>query len=144
MTCIAADTKSLVMCSDSYWTDGTNCGFTKKIFRINGDLLGGAGTGKVLTAWFKEYKSGRGLSKIRGDISILKLGKDGKLSEWSETNGWSEVEESQYAIGTGGQAARAAMAAFIKATGKAECAKSVRVVSDIVADCGGPIRTYRL
>jgi hypothetical protein len=144
MTTIAVDSKERVMCSDSFWTDGTSCGYTKKIFRIRGDLLGGAGTTKILDAWFDAYKAGEGLSKIRGDIHILRLKKNGKIDEWSENNGWSDIEQPQFSIGTGGQAARAAMAAFVKATGSANCAKAVRIVSDVVADCGGPIRTYRL
>jgi len=136
MTTIAVDAKEGVMCCDSFWTDGTSCGFTKKIFRIRGALLGGAGGSKQLDAWFNAYRKNQ---PLKGDeIHVLRLHPNGKIDNWYKADGWSKVEQKQFAIGTGGNIARGAMAAG------ATCARAVKISSDIDAETGGPVRTYRL
>lgn len=135
MTTIAADSKAGVMCSDSFWFDDVACGFTKKVYRIRGELLGGAGSTKQLDTWFKAYRKN---GKLAGnDVLILRLSRAG-ISCWNITDGWHPIEQRQFAIGTGAAAARGAMAAGVS------CRHAVRLACDIDANTGGPIRTYRL
>jgi hypothetical protein len=143
VTTICADAREGIMCADSLWTDGVSNGITKKVFRIRGDLLGGAGGSKELDVWFDLYRKGKPL-KGDDEIQVLRLRKDGKMDQWYKADGWTQVEEPFFAIGTGGQAARAAMYVYHKLTGSSQCAASVRAVYPIVAGCGGPVRTYRL
>jgi hypothetical protein len=137
MTTIAACATDGVMCADSFWTDGNECGFTRKIFRIKGTLVGGAGTSKYLDKWFEAYRKGLPLPKA-GDVSIIRLSSKG-IDCWNTADGvWILIEQKQFAIGTGGKTARGAMAAG------ASCAKAVRIACDIDATSGGRVRTYRL
>lgn len=137
MTTIAADARDGVMCSDSFWTDGDECGNTRKVFRIKGTLVGGAGSTKYLDRWFEAYRAGKPLPKT-GDISIIRLSVKG-IDCWSAADdGWIPIEQRHFAIGTGGKTARGAMAAG------ATCARAVRIACDIDATSGGPVRTYRL
>jgi hypothetical protein len=135
MTTIAVDAKAGVMCCDSFWFDGDSCGVAKKIFRIKGDLYGGAGDSKGLAIWFHNYR--KNLKLPNNDVAILRLSAAG-ISCWSSADGWHTIDQKQFAVGTGAQAARGAMAAG------ATCAKAVRLAADIVADTGGPVRTYKL
>ena len=43
MTTIAADLKAGLMVSDTQWNDGAEKGQTRKVYRINGELIGFAG-----------------------------------------------------------------------------------------------------
>lgn len=138
MTTIAACKRERVMCSDSFWTDGEECGFTKKVFRVRGELLGGGGTARYLDQWFAAYRRNKPLPKpIASDVIVLRLSDKG-IHVWSSVDDWMQIEQAQFAIGTGGKAARAAMAAG------ASCARAVRIACDIDASTGGPVRTYRL
>ena len=136
MTTITACTRDWVMCSDSYWTDGDECGFTKKVFRIKGALLGGGGTASHLEKWFDAYRAGKAPARV-GDVLVLRLSSVG-IDYWNPANGWMLIEQPQWAIGTGGMAARGAMAAGATAR------QAVQIASDIDATTGGPVRTYRL
>lgn len=40
MTTIAADKKEGVMCSDSFWFGDDECGYVRKVFRLNGLVCG--------------------------------------------------------------------------------------------------------
>jgi hypothetical protein len=137
MTTIAADAKEGVMCADSFWTDGDECGTTRKVFRIHGNLLGGAGTTQYLNRWWEAYRSGATLPR-GGDISILRLSAKG-IDYWHAIDYcWESVEQTYFAIGSGGAIARGAMMAG------ASCARAVRIAVNIDALSGGRVRTYRL
>lgn len=138
MTTIAACMVAGVMCSDSFWTDGDEVGNTRKVFRIRGTLVGGGGTAKYLDKWMECYRNGKPLpAPHESDVTILRLSAKG-LDSWCADGGWMVIEQPQFAIGSGGKAARAAMAAG------ASCARAVKIARDIDAMTAGPIRTYKL
>jgi len=135
MTTIAADLKAGVMACDSQWSDGSVKGQTRKVYRIKGALIGFAGDTKSIessVAWFKRGKEGH---PPKGDVAALIL--NGKLTTWEPENGFMD-QGSQFAIGSGGAEARAAMMAG------ADVSKAVRIACRIDAMSGGPVRTYRV
>ena len=135
MTTIAADLNYGAMASDSQWSDGAEKGICRKVYRINGALIGFAGDMKTITQareWFRKGKAG---PSPRGDISALIL--NGKLTAWAPDDGFMDVG-NQFAIGTGGAAARAAMMAGV------DVRKAVAIACKIDAQSGGPVRTYRV
>jgi ATP-dependent protease HslVU (ClpYQ) peptidase subunit len=136
MTTIAADRKAGVMASDSQWSDGTSCGPCRKVFRVRGELIGMAGELKDCQPWLQAYRRGKDLSQLTTSVNALRLGPAG-LHAWDSADGWLPVGH-QYAIGSGGVAARAAMAT------KATVAVAVRIACTIDANSGGRVRTYRL
>ena len=135
MTTIAADSVAGVMCSDSFWFAGDECGVQRKVWRIHGSLIGLAGDLNHIGFWRAALKANKPLPKH--DVTVLRLSKSG-IDCWTAADGWHEVHDKQFAIGTGGKAARGALAAG------ATCAQAVRIAADIDANTGGPVRTYRL
>lgn len=138
MTTIAADCKTGVMCSDSFWFDGDECGVMRKVYRVRHELFGFAGDLDDAVRWRDLWrKSARAdLSKIVG-LTVLRLSTSG-MHVWDSSNGWLQIQEPQFSIGTGGKAARAAMMAG------ASCHAAVGIAARIDARTGGPVRTYRL
>ncbi len=135
MTTIAADLKTGTMVSDTQWNDGAEKGSTRKVYRINGELIGFAGDWALITkaiAWFKQGKKG---PPPKGEISALVL--NGRIQTWEPENGFMD-QGNQFAIGTGGAAARAAMMAG------SDVRTAVRIACKIDAMSGGPVRAYRL
>jgi ATP-dependent protease HslVU (ClpYQ) peptidase subunit len=135
VTTIAADLQSGTMASDSQWSDGAEKGTTRKVYRINGALIGFAGDWDLIAKaliWFRKGKEG---PCPRGEISALIL--NGKLTTWEPENGFMD-QGRQFAIGTGGAAARAAMMAGV------DVRKAVSIACKIDAQSGGPVRTYRV
>lgn len=141
MTTIAADARRGIMCSDSYWTDGTTVGLLRKVHRIRGELVGFAGDAKPAAEWIRAWKAdplGVHAGSMRHcNVEVL-LMSNGALAHWDRTNGWTALEEKRYAIGTGGDAARGAMKAG------ASCREAVAIASSIDAATKGPVRQYRL
>jgi ATP-dependent protease HslVU (ClpYQ) peptidase subunit len=135
MTTIAVDAKEGVMCSDSFWFNGDECGVSKKVWRVRGALLGAAGSIDHIKLWMDAYRANKTLPKH--DVHILRLSVTG-IDCWTVHDGWHSVDQPQFAIGSGGKAARAAMAAG------ATCKRAARIACDIDASSGGPIREYKL
>lgn len=136
MTVIAACSVTGVMASDSHWVDTTDRGAARKVFRIRGELFGFAGNLDEIQTAVDTLRAGedpRGVPTIRALI----LAPSG-LYTWDPTNGRIRLLDKQYAIGTGGQAARAAM--MMGATP----AKAVAVTCSIDANCSGRARVYKL
>lgn len=134
MTTIAADSKAGVMCSDSFWFAGDECGQSRKIWRVRGELIGLAGDLDLCAVWLDAYRKGK---PLKANVAAIRLGSKG-IDCWDLVNGWIHAHQYQFAIGTGGKAARAAMAAG------ASCAAAVKIVVSIDATSGGPVRSYRL
>jgi hypothetical protein len=132
MTTIAASIAEGVMCSDSMWFNGDECGPIKKVFRVKGDLIGLAGDLVTINKWLEAYRKG---SPLKGDVTALRLSSTG-LSTWTSPDKWTDAGRA-FAIGSGGKAARAAMAAG------ATCRQAIRIVCDIDAGTGGPARQYK-
>jgi hypothetical protein len=133
MTTIAASVAEGVMCSDSFWFSGDECGPIRKVYRIRRELVGLAGDLVTINKWLEAYRKG---AVLKGDCTALRLSKAG-LQTWTSPDGWTDAGKA-FAIGSGGKAARAAMAAG------ASCRRAVRIVCDIDAGTGGPVRLYRL
>lgn len=134
MTTIAASVLDGVMCSDSFWSDGDECGPTRKVFRVNGDLIGLAGDLGEQQSWLADYKAGR--KHTQRSITAMRLSKDG-ITLWTHQDGWTAGGQ-RFAIGSGGKVARGALAAG------ATCRQAVRIAADIDAGTGGPVRQYKL
>ena len=110
MTTVVVDANQGVMCADSHWTDGNEKGPMRKVWRINGALVGFSGNIDEVEVT-REYIAG-GLNGhppvMAKALGIVLDGK--KVFAWTRGDGLVLVPP-QYAIGTGGKAARAAMAA---------------------------------
>lgn len=136
MTTIAADAREGVMCCDSTWNDGTEKGFFKKVFRVRGALVGLAGSVTEIARWLHDYRSGVDVRGQKYEIAAIRLTWSG-VERWTSGDDWFPVGV-QHAIGTGGMAARAAMAAG------APCRRAVQIAITIDAGSNGPVRTYHL
>ncbi len=135
MTTIAACLKTKTMVSDTQWSDGAEKGSVKKVYRIKGELVGFAGDWDLILKakdWFKKGKKG---NPPRGEISALVL--NGRIATWEPENGFMD-QGNQFAIGTGGAAARAAMMAG------ADVRTAVRIATKIDAMSGGAVRACKL
>lgn len=133
MTTIACNHK--VMAGDSLCDDGGMRAKAVKIFDIDGDFLGIAGSlaqGLKFVSW---YKSREGEPPCCDETTILVLSK-GKIFTW-ENGGCIPVAEKFYSIGSG---AHAAMAAMI--CGKAPD-EAVKVACKVDIGSGLPIRTLK-
>lgn len=123
------------MCSDSIWHDGTEVGPIRKVFRVQGKLVGFAGSLKLRPSLIRWLKHG-GPVPPAGDVTLMILER-GRLHVWRACDGYVAVGP-QFAIGSGGAIARAAMMAG------ATCQRAVRIATEIDALSGGRVRTYRL
>lgn len=137
MTTIAADSRAGVMCADSIWSDGTEKASFKKVFRVRRALVGLAGTITEIERWVADYKAGVDIAGRKYDIQAIRLTTAG-IDRWSSGDDWFHIAEPQYAIGSGGLAARAAMMAG------ADCKRAVQIATQIDASSGGAVRCYRL
>jgi hypothetical protein len=120
---------------DSFWFADDECGYVRKVWRIRGSLVGLAGDLDSIRAWREKLRANKTLPRV--DVTALRLSTTG-IDCWNNKDGWHHVDQHQFAIGTGGKAARAALMAG------ASCARAIRIVCDIDATTGGPVRTYRL
>lgn len=137
MSTIAAVFAERTMCSDSYWTDGDECGHVRKIYRVRGELLGFAGSIREWTLWLAAFRKSESAKLPRySTLTVLRMNGSG-LQTWNAADGWLSCETT-FAIGSGGKCARGAMAAG------ASCREAVRIASTIDAGTGGPVRSYRL
>lgn len=139
MTTIAADALAGMMCSDACVTDGIDLSRMRKVYRVRGELLGFCGDLGAWTVWLAEWRAGELRKSLKRDqVNVLRLSRSG-LSTWDSVNGWCALQNTRYAIGTGGHAARGAMA--IRGV---TLQQAVRAACTIDPGSRGPVRTYRL
>lgn len=136
MTTIAACSAEMVMCSDSGWNDGDTRGEVRKVFRVRGDLVGLSGDVADIQAWLAAYRR-RQDPAPRSSVNALRLSTDGQIHTWT-LGDWCSMAERQFAIGTGGVAARAAM------KHGATVRDAVKTAISLDAGSFGPVRTYRI
>ena len=138
MTTIAADATTGTMCSDSCWSDGVEKAPIRKVFRIKGAVVGFAGDLDEI-GMVREWMRGKMLREDmpRVDNVSALLMSHGGLRVWTPADGFTEVPK-RYAIGSGGMAARAALASG------ATPARAVAIAREIDAGTHGKTRTYRL
>lgn len=135
MTTIAADAILGIMAADSHWTDQDERGPVRKVWRINGALVGFAGP-LVTIGEARAWMAGRRAKPPSGDVSALILS-GGRLCAWTPVDGYVDVPK-RFAIGTGGKAARAAMLAG------ASCVRAVAIAREVDAGTSGRTRVYKL
>lgn len=137
MTTITVDANAGVMCSDSHWSDGSQKGPMRKVWRINGALVGFSGNLDEIAATRAHLAAGApGLAPKEADATALIL--DGRrVTVWTRGDGFVPAP-SRYAIGTGGAAARAALAAG------ASAARAIAIVRNIDATTSGRTRVYKM
>lgn len=142
MTTITVDATAGLMCSDSHWTDGTAKGPCRKVWRVNGALVGFAGDMSAIArvkAWMKAGAKPGGLPQrdlMRMECEALLL-QGGAVRVWTPIDGFTTVP-AKWAIGTGAQAARAALEAGASAS------KAVAIARNIDAQTSGRTRVYRM
>lgn len=136
MTTIAACAIEGVMCSDSGWNDGDTRGEARKVFRVRGDLVGFAGVLPDIQAFLADYRKKKE-PPAKLAVVALRLNKAGHIHAWSHGE-WCAMQEKQFAIGTGGTAARAAM------KHGATAREAVKTAISLDAGSFGPVRTYRI
>ncbi len=142
MTTITVDAAAGVMCSDSHWSDGSVKGPCRKVWRIKGALVGFAGDMDAIAiakAWMqsgaKEDKLGvRDRVKMQCEAILLR---GTSVRVWTPLDGFTEVP-GRWAIGSGAQAARAALDAGATAS------KAVAIARNIDAGTSGRTRVYRM
>jgi len=144
MTTVVCSSTEMIMASDSMMDD---CGMkarTRKVFRIRGSLVGIAGDTVIAMRILDALRGGaepRGISikQLEGvDLMILEPG--GAIYT---TNGKGIVEPVRvegpfYAIGSGNQAAMAAMHMGASVT------QSIQIAKKVDTGTGGRIRVYRI
>lgn len=143
MTTIVADARAGIMASDSLWTDDTVVGEARKVWRIRGDLIGFAGDVAAINdarQWFADGCEGK---PPGGNVTALRLGKGG-IHTWSPDDGELKEAATFFAIGSGGQAARAVLATLDKLGSPRDCRLAVRIACTIAAGNGGRVRVYKL
>jgi ATP-dependent protease HslVU (ClpYQ) peptidase subunit len=136
VTTIIADAKLGVMVSDSHWSDGDEVGPARKVWRYRGVLVGMAGSMshiREVRAWFRKGCRGRATG---GDVTAICLSTRG-VEVWTPIDGFLPMPD-QWAIGTGGKAARAALMAG------ASPVKAMAITKLIDSTTSGPTRTYKL
>lgn len=137
MTTITVDAAEGVMCSDSHWTDQSSRGPARKVFRVNGALVGLAGS----LGHFEEaldHLRLTGGAKLHGKCDITALILDGRrVKIWTAVDGLLDAPP-RYAIGGGGDAARGALMAGASAH------RALAIAKEIDANTSGRTRVYKL
>ena len=138
MTTIFADVKTGVMVCDSKCTTGTSWYPITKVFRMDGELIGLAGSVKECQTYRKWYENGKkGPRPKLENFAALTLSKEGLFDHG--TDGLILlVERGFHGIGSGGDMATAAFMAG------ADPVNSVRIACEIDAQSGGEIHTHKL
>ena len=137
MTTIAANHQ--MMACDSKVVDGGIVTSVKtKIYKINGDIIGFAGSlseGMAFVAWYKDQEKDK---PPIDDTSILLLRSDGLYTMESNFTLLPETTYGFYAIGSGSHIAMGAMMAG------ADPYEAVKIAAKLDNDSGGRVRKLSL
>lgn len=137
MTTITVDAAQGLMCSDSHWSDQSSKGPVRKVFRVNGALVGLAGSLSHFEEALEHIKLTGG-TRLHSKCDVTALILDGRqVKIWTAVDGLLGAP-SQYAIGGGGDAARGAMMAGASAQ------KALAIAREIDASTSGRTRVYKL
>jgi len=137
MTTIAVNPD--MMAGDTQYSDGGIIGHLKtKIYRINGDILGYAGSEANGVAFMNWYKDQSKDPPDFSDTTIMVLKKDGSIWTWEGcTTPTMLHDHGFYAIGEGAEIAMGAM--YAGATPEA----AVRIAIRLNPYTGGKVRVLR-
>jgi ATP-dependent protease HslVU (ClpYQ) peptidase subunit len=140
MTTVLADTKLGVVVSDTNFGDGDTRGQMRKVWRLNGSIIGLAGNLEEFAPfllWLKEGMQPPG-PKLKS-LSALMLSSSGLL--WfADSTAPIVIQRRYHAIGSG---AMAAMAAH-EAMDYENPTRAVRIACNHDASSRAPVRVYRL
>lgn len=138
MTTILADAKKGVMVCDSKATFGDSWFPITKVFRVNEELIGFAGSPSEGSRWLDWYTTGqRGKMPSIENTTPMILSSEGvRLVESSGR--FVDIERGYQAIGSGD---KAALGAFMAG---ADARKAVEIACQIDAGSGGQIHVHKL
>jgi ATP-dependent protease HslVU (ClpYQ) peptidase subunit len=139
MTTILCDSRLGVMVSDGAFNDGNCVGKMRKVWRVNGSLVGLAGNLDEFGPFLGWLKGGMKYPPPRISISALLLSESGILC--FAASGTAYVVQSRCeAIGSGAMAAKSAH----EALDFADPRKAVQIVTKHDHNSRGPVRVYKL
>ena len=139
MTTVACDRDLEEMAADSRLTDGDTNANARKLWKVNGHLIGVAGDYPAAVAFVNWYKS-----KTKPNVpdmknlNVMVLTPTGKILHYDHSLHPYEVTDNFSAIGSGAQAALGAMHAGARPR------DAVRIASKIDRNTGGRIHVRKL
>jgi len=139
MTTVLADSRLGVMVSDSAFNDGQCVGRMRKVWRINGALVGVAGNLDEFTPFLLWVKDGMQHPPPKISMSALMLTAEGIL-HFAASSTPFPVQTHYEAIGSGAMAAKAAHEALAGLDPR----KAVQIVCRHDQNSRGPVRVYKL
>jgi hypothetical protein len=139
MTTVLCDARLGVMVSDSAWNDGECVGRMRKVWRVNGSLIGVSGHLDQFTPFLLWVRDGMQHPPPKISMSALMLSKDGIL-HFAASSTPFPVQGHYEAIGSGAMAAKSAH----EALGCSDPRKAVQIVCRHDQNSRGPVRVYRL
>ncbi len=139
MTTVLADAKLGVMVSDSAFNDGNCVGRMRKVWRVNGSLVGLSGNLDEFGPFLGWLKAGMQDRPPKLSISALVLSPLGIL-HFAASGVPFAVQSRCEAIGSGAMAAKSAH----EALDYADPRKAVHIVTKHDQNSRGPVRVYKL
>jgi len=138
MTTIAVNHE--MMAGDSLYVDGNIRGTLKtKLYRINGDILGYAGSAAEGQAFMHWYEDQTREKPDFNDTTVIVLKSDGTIETWEACYFPTIMEDHPfYAIGSGSHFAMGAMYAG------ADPKEAVKIAAKLDAYSGGRVKVLRL
>lgn len=137
MTVIAASVAEGRMAADCWCLDGDEHYPMRKVFRVNGRLVGFAGDVSVIRAALIWMRKGCDPDSMPdGDVVALLLSNRG-LETWTPAEGFLPAPP-QFAIGSGSACARVALGLGVGVR------RAVLETNKVHAECGGGVSVYTL
>jgi ATP-dependent protease HslVU (ClpYQ) peptidase subunit len=138
MSTVVVSRKKGEMSGDTHATDGSSYFNTRKVFYVDGCLIGVIGNAENILAFVDYIKDPQEEPELEGDFQAVILKKDKKLYMYESFNKPIPIMDDWYAIGSGSQVARYIM----KKRGTTEDAvKAAMLVDD---GTGGTVHTVKL
>jgi hypothetical protein len=139
MTTVLCDARLGVMVSDSAFNDGQCVGRMRKVWRVNGALVGLAGNLDEFGPFLRWLKDGMQAPAPKVSLSALMLTEAGILHFAASSLPFA-VQSHFEAIGSGAMAAKAAH----EASKFQDPRKAVQMVCKHDQNSRGPVRVYKL
>lgn len=140
MTTILSDFKLGVMVSDSSMSDGDRVWGSKKVWRVNGALIGMAGEDSYRMKFIEWYRCGMEGKPDIGTGAALILTSQGLFFFDKNYDSLLKLTSGREAIGTGGKSAMCVH----EALGFTDPRRAVRIVCKHDAASRVPVRSYKL
>ena len=138
MSTVVVSRKKGEMSGDTHATDGSSYFNTRKVFYVNGSLVGVIGQAEDILAFVEYVKDPQEPPEVGDDFQALVLKKDKKLYMYESIDKPIIVMDDWYAIGSGSQVARYIM----RKKGTTE--EAVKAAIEVDDATGGTVHTVRL